>query len=222
MSVSILNQLFPTRQLVLASNNQGKLAEFKQLFEQANLEITVTPQGQLGIEDAVEDGLSFIENALIKARHASRLTGLPAIADDSGLAVDALGGAPGIYSARYAGEHGNDLKNLQQLLVDLKNVPQGERAAQFHCVLAFVRHADDPVPVIAHGIWHGQIAFEAAGSGGFGYDPIFLPDDSNGSAAELTAEQKKQLSHRGKALRLLVALLKGEQLKGEQLKGEQG
>ena len=102
------------------------------------------------------------------------------------------------------------------MLVDLKDVPPGERAAQFHCVLAFVRHADDPVPVIAHGIWHGQIAFEAAGSGGFGYDPIFLPDDSQGTAAELTAEQKKQLSHRGKALRLLVALLKGEQLKGEQ------
>ena len=208
------------QKLVLATGNKGKLAELSALL--APFDWQVLPQSDFQVPDAIEDGLSFIENALIKARHASRLTGLPAIADDSGLAVDALGGAPGIYSARHAGEHGNDLKNLQQLLVDLTDVPQGKRAAQFHCVLAFVRHADDPVPVIAHGIWHGQIAFEAAGSGGFGYDPIFLPDDSTGSAAELTAEQKKQLSHRGKALRLLVSVLKGEQLKGEQLKGEQG
>lgn len=200
--------------LVLATGNKGKLAELSALL--APFDWQVLPQSDFQVPDAIEDGLSFIENALIKARHASRLTGLPAVADDSGLAVDALGGAPGIYSARYAGEHGNDLKNLQQLLVDLKDVPQGERAAQFHCVLAFVRHADDPVPVIAHGIWHGQIALEAAGCGGFGYDPIFLPNDAQGTAAELTAEQKKQLSHRGKALRLLVSLLKGEQLKGEQ------
>ena len=202
------------QKLVLATGNKGKLAELSALL--APFDWQVLPQSDFQVPDAIEDGLSFIENALIKARHASRLTGLPAIADDSGLAVDALGGAPGIYSARYAGEHGNDLKNLQQLLVDLKNVPQGERAAQFHCVLAFVRHADDPVPVIAHGIWHGQIAFGAAGSGGFGYDPIFLPNDTQGTAAELTAEQKKQLSHRGKALRLLVSLLKGEPLKGDQ------
>lgn len=200
--------------LVLATGNKGKLAELSALL--APFDWQVVPQSDFQVPDAIEDGLSFIENALIKARHASRLSSLPAIADDSGLAVDALGGAPGIYSARYAGEHGNDLKNLQQLLVDLKDVPQGERAAQFHCVLAFVRHADDPIPVIAHGIWHGQIALEAAGSGGFGYDPIFLPNDAQGTAAELTAEQKKQLSHRGKALRLLVSLLKGEQLKGEQ------
>lgn len=202
------------QKLVLATGNKGKLAELSALL--APFDWQVLPQSDFQVPDAIEDGLSFIENALIKARHASRLTGLPAIADDSGLAVDALGGAPGIYSARYAGEHGNDLKNLQQLLLDLKAVPQGKRAAQFHCVLAFVRHAEDPVPVIAHGIWHGQIAFAAAGSGGFGYDPVFLPDDSEGSAAELTAEQKKQLSHRGKALRLLVSLLKGEHLKGEQ------
>ena len=195
--------------LVLATGNKGKLAELSALLSPFDWQ--VVPQSDFQVPDAIEDGLSFIENALIKARNASRLTGLPAIADDSGLAVDALGGAPGIYSARYAGEHGNDLKNLQQLLVDLKERPKGERAAQFHCVLAFVRHADDPVPVIAHGIWHGQIAFDATGSGGFGYDPIFLPDDSEGTAAELSAEQKKQLSHRGKALRLLVSLLKGEQ-----------
>lgn len=202
------------QKLVLATGNKGKLAELSALL--APFDWQVLPQSDFQVPDAIEDGLSFIENALIKARHASRLTGLPAIADDSGLAVDALGGAPGIYSARYAGEHGNDLKNLQQLLVDLKDIPQGERAAQFHCVLAFVRHADDPVPVIAHGIWHGQVAFEATGSGGFGYDPIFLPSDTQGTAAELTAEQKKQLSHRGKALRLLVSLLKGEPLKGDQ------
>ncbi len=128
--------------LVLATGNKGKLAELSALL--APFDWQVLPQSDFQVPDAIEDGLSFIENALIKARHASRLTGLPAIADDSGLAVDALGGAPGIYSARYAGEHGNDLKNLQQLLLDLKDVPQGERAAQFHCVLAFVRHADDP------------------------------------------------------------------------------
>jgi XTP/dITP diphosphohydrolase len=208
------------QKLVLATGNKGKLTELSALL--APFDWQVVPQSEFQVPDAIEDGLSFIENALIKARHASRLTGLPAIADDSGLAVDALGGAPGIYSARYAGEHGNDLKNLQQLLLDLTAVPQGERAAQFHCVLAFVRHADDPVPVIAHGIWHGQIALEAAGSGGFGYDPIFIPNEclpdhaqstaeSIVTAAQLSAEQKKQLSHRGKALRLLVSLLKGEQ-----------
>jgi XTP/dITP diphosphohydrolase len=196
--------------VVLATGNKGKLAELSALL--APMDWQVVPQSDFQLPDAVEDGLSFIENALIKARHASRLTGLPAIADDSGLAVDALGGAPGIYSARYAGEHGNDLKNLQKLLADLTQVPEGQRAAQFYCVLAFVRHADDPVPVIAQGVWHGQIALQAAGSGGFGYDPIFLPDDRSGgcTAAELSPEQKKQLSHRGKALRLLLSLLQGE------------
>ncbi|MFC4654585.1 RdgB/HAM1 family non-canonical purine NTP pyrophosphatase [Rheinheimera marina] len=191
--------------LVLATSNKGKLAELADLL--APLHFDVQPQSAFAIDDAVEDGLSFIENAILKARHASRSSGLPAMADDSGLAVDALGGAPGIYSARYAGEHGNDLANLTKLLADLTEVPAGERQAQFHCVLAFVRHADDPVPVIAHGIWRGQIAFAATGSHGFGYDPVFLPDDANGSAAELTPAEKKQLSHRAKALKLLLAQL---------------
>lgn len=164
MSVSILNQIFPTRQLVLASNNQGKLAEFKQLFEQANLEITVIPQGQLGIEDAVEDGLSFIENALIKARHASRISGLPAIADDSGLCVPILGGQPGIYSARFAQDEASfsqykDLANNQKLLRLLEPHRHTNEPiiGQFVCVLALVRHADDPLPIIAQGIWQGEI-----------------------------------------------------------------
>jgi len=162
MSVSIPNQLFPTRQLVLASNNQGKLAEFKQLFEQANLEITVIPQGQLGIEDAVEDGLSFIENALIKARHASRISGLPAIADDSGLCVPILGGQPGIYSARFAQDEASfsehkDLANNQKLLRLLETHRHANEPiiGQFVCVLALVRHADDPLPIIAKWIWPG-------------------------------------------------------------------
>ena len=193
--------------LVLATGNKGKLAELSALL--APFDWQVLPQSDFQVPDAIEDGLSFIENALIKARHASRLTGLPAIADDSGLAVDALGGAPGIYSARYAGEHGNDLRNLQQLLLDLKDVPQGERAAQFHCVLAFVRHADDPVPVIAHGIWHGQIAFDAAGSGGFGYDPIFWLPELGKTSAQLAKADKAALSHRGQALRLLLTQLRG-------------
>ncbi|WP_337840924.1 RdgB/HAM1 family non-canonical purine NTP pyrophosphatase [Rheinheimera sp.] len=191
--------------LVLATSNKGKLAELSDLL--APLQFTVQPQSAFAIEDAVEDGLSFIENAILKARHASRLSGLPALADDSGLAVDALGGAPGIYSARYAGAHGNDLANLTKLLADLSQVPSGQRQAQFHCVLAFVRHADDPVPVIAHGIWRGQIAFEPQGSHGFGYDPVFLPDDAQGTAAELSPAEKKQLSHRAKALKLLLAQL---------------
>ena len=191
--------------LVLATGNKGKLAELSALL--APFDWQVLPQSDFQVPDAIEDGLSFIENALIKARHASRLTGLPAVADDSGLAVDALGGAPGIYSARYAGEHGNDLKNLQQLLLDLKDVPQGERAAQFHCVLAFVRHADDPVPVIAHGIWHGQIAFEAAGSGGFGYDPIFKPTGFDQTLAQLAPGVKDEVSHRGIAFRAMTPFL---------------
>ena len=216
MSVSILNQIFPTRQLVLASNNQGKLAEFKQLFEHANLEITVIPQEQLGIEDAVEDGLSFIENALIKARHASRISGLPAIADDSGLCVPILGGQPGIYSARFAQDEASfsqhkDLANNQKLLRLLEphrhtNAPI---IGQFVCVLALVRHAEDPLPIIAQGIWQGEILPTPQGELGFGYDPLFWVPSVQKSAAEMQKTDKNRISHRGQAMQqLLMQLMK--------------
>ena len=216
MSVSIPNQLFPTRQLVLASNNQGKLAEFKQLFEQANLEITVIPQGQLGIEDAVEDGLSFIENALIKARHASRISGLPAIADDSGLCVPILGGQPGIYSARFAQDEASfsehkDLANNQKLLRLLEPHRHTNEPiiGQFVCVLALVRHADDPLPIIAQGIWQGEILPAPQGELGFGYDPLFWVPSVQKSAAEMQKTDKNRISHRGQAMQqLLMQLIK--------------
>lgn len=154
------NQNLPT-QWVLASNNKGKLEEFKRLFAQENLDVTIVPQGQLDIEDAIEDGRSFVENAIIKARHASRISGLPAIADDSGLCVPALGNAPGIYSARYAGEHGNSAKNNAKLIQDLQSTRQKQPntpiKGMFVCVLAMVRHADDSLPIIAQGLWHGEI-----------------------------------------------------------------
>lgn len=216
MSVSIPNQLFPTCQLVLASNNQGKLAEFKQLFEQANLEITVIPQGQLGIEDAVEDGLSFIENALIKARHASRISGLPAIADDSGLCVPTLGGQPGIYSARFAQDEASfsehkDLANNQKLLRLLKPHRHTNEPiiGQFVCVLALVRHADDPLPIIAQGIWQGEILPAPQGELGFGYDPLFWLPSVQKSAGEMQKTDKNRISHRGQAMQqLLMQLMK--------------
>ena len=216
MSVSIPKQIFSTRQLVLASNNQGKLAEFKQLFEQANLQITVIPQGQLGIDDAVEDGLSFIENALIKARHASRISGLPAIADDSGLCVPILGGQPGIYSARFAQDEASfsqhkDLANNQKLLRLLERHRNTNEPiiGQFVCVLALVRHADDPLPVIAQGIWQGEILPAPQGELGFGYDPLFWVPSVQKSAAEMQKSDKNRISHRGQAMQqLLIQLMK--------------
>ena len=216
MSVSILNQLFPTRQLVLASNNQGKLAEFKQLFEQANLEIIVTPQGQLGIEDAVEDGLSFIENALIKARHASCISGLPAIADDSGLCLPILGGQPGIYSARFAQDEASfsqhkDLANNQKLLRLLEPHRHANEPiiGQFVCVLTLVRHANDPLPIIAQGIWQGEILPTPQGELGFGYDPLFWVPSVQKSAGEMQKIDKNRISHRGQAMQqLLMQLMK--------------
>lgn len=196
---------------VLASNNKGKLAEFKRLFAEANLDITITPQGQLGIEDAVEDGLSFVENAIIKARHASRISGLPAIADDSGLCVPLLGNAPGIYSARYAGEHGNDEKNNAKLIEDLDAIraqnPDTPIQGLFVCVLAMVRHADDSLPIIAQGLWQGEILETPQGDSGFGYDPLFWLPDMQATAASLTAADKNQVSHRGQAIKRLLAQL---------------
>ncbi|WP_201579834.1 RdgB/HAM1 family non-canonical purine NTP pyrophosphatase [Psychrobacter sp. Pi2-52] len=200
-----------SNQWVLASNNKGKLAEFKRLFAEANLDVTIIPQGQLDIEDAIEDGLSFVENAIIKARHASRISGLLAIADDSGLCVPALGNAPGIYSARYAGEHGNDSKNNAKLVADLQPIraasPDAPIKGMFVCVLAMVRHADDPLPIIAQGLWHGEISETAHGDGGFGYDPLFWLPDLQASAASLSAADKNSISHRSQAIQQLLAQL---------------
>ncbi|MEN6671298.1 RdgB/HAM1 family non-canonical purine NTP pyrophosphatase [Psychrobacter sp. B38] len=202
------SQAQSNNQWVLASNNKGKLAEFQRLFAQANLNVSIVPQGQLGIEDAIEDGLSFVENAIIKARHASRISGLPAIADDSGLCVPVLGNAPGIYSARYAGEHGNDDKNNAKLVTDLQSF-RGEQPIQgmFVCVLAMVRHADDSLPIIAQGLWQGEILEAPHGDGGFGYDPLFWLPDLEATAASLSAADKNRISHRGQAIKQLLAQL---------------
>lgn len=201
-------QSAPDNQWVLASNNKGKLAEFQRLFAEANLNVTIVPQGELGIEDAVEDGLSFVENAIIKARHASRISGLPAIADDSGLCVPVLGNAPGIYSARYAGEHGNDSKNNAKLITDLQAM-RGKQPIQgiFVCVLAMVRHADDSLPIIAQGLWHGEILEAPYGDGGFGYDPLFWLPERQATAASLSPADKNRISHRGQAIQQLLAQL---------------
>lgn len=189
--------------IVLASSNPGKLREFNQLL--GSLQIEVVPQSHFNVADAEETGLSFVENALIKARHAARLTNLPALADDSGLEVDALRGAPGIYSARYAGANASDAQNLEKLLEQLHDIPPPERTARFQCVLVYLRHAFDPTPLICQGTWEGSILTEPRGSNGFGYDPIFFIPSLSCSAAELDAQTKNSLSHRGQALRDLVA-----------------
>ena len=191
-------------QLVLASNNKGKVAEFETLFQQLNLPIEIIPQGRLNIEDAVEDGLSFVENAIIKARHAAKISGKPALADDSGICVPILGGAPGIYSARYAGEHGNDAANNQKLLSDLNAFRQEGQVIEgmFVCVLALVEHAEDPLPKIFQGIWTGEILDAVRGENGFGYDPLFWLPEPGKSSAELSKAEKNQISHRGQAMQL--------------------
>lgn len=204
--------------LVLASNNQGKLIEFQHLFAQANLAVEVIPQGLLNIADAIEDGLSFVENALIKARHASRISGLPAVADDSGLCVPILAGKPGIYSARFASERpeflqDKDATNNQKLLDEL--TPYRNNSViigQFVCVLAFVRYSEDPLPIIAQGIWQGEILSEPMGEQGFGYDPLFWLPDLQKTSAQLTKTEKNSISHRGKAMQLLLTELLKEML----------
>lgn len=188
---------------VLASNNAGKLREFEQLFTTLGLE--VLPQAQFGVEDADETGLSFIENALIKARHASEKTSQPAMADDSGLVVPALNGAPGIYSARYSGN--GDVANNKKLLQALEGVEGEGRNAFYVAVIALVKHANDPMPIIAEGRWHGRIAKTPFGDGGFGYDPLFIPDGFDITAAEMTREEKQSLSHRATALNALAPQL---------------
>jgi len=191
------------KQIVLASNNPGKVREIGQML--ADLDLEVLPQSAFKIEEVEETGLSFVENAILKARHAAANSGLPAIADDSGLEVDALNGAPGIYSARYAGAGATDTQNLQKLLADLEKVPQEQRTARFQCLLVYMRHAQDPTPRIYQGTWEGRITFEPRGESGFGYDPVFFVPSHNCTSAELAPEVKNALSHRGQALRQLVA-----------------
>ena len=191
--------------IVLASNNPGKVREFAQLL--AGLQREVRPQSEFGVPEAEETGLTFVENALLKARNAARHAGLPALADDSGLEVDALNGAPGIYSARYAGSGAGDDANLEKLLADIKHVAESGRGARFQCVLVYLRHALDPTPLICQGTWEGRILHTPQGKQGFGYDPIFYVPSHGCSSAELPPETKNLLSHRGQALRKLVAAL---------------
>jgi XTP/dITP diphosphohydrolase len=193
------------KRVVLASGNKGKLREINQLLE--GLHIIAVPQTQLGVTDVEETGLTFVENAIIKARHASQLTGLPAIADDSGIEVDALHGAPGIYSARYSGEGASDADNLCLMLDNLRDVPEAQRTARFQCLIVYMRHGKDPTPIICQGTWEGRILFEPVGDNGFGYDPVFYVPEEACSAAQLDSDVKNRLSHRGQALRKLMSAL---------------
>lgn len=196
-------------EIVLATGNAGKVNELQAMLGEhpKTAHWLIKPQSQWQFAEAEETGLAFVENAIIKARHACRHTGLPAIADDSGLAVDYLDGAPGVFSARYAGDNSSDKDNIDKLLKALTGVPQAQRNATFHCVLVFLRHASDPTPLICHGQWSGHILSAPQGDGGFGYDPIFWVDSEQCSAAELSRQRKQQLSHRGKALRQLLTEL---------------
>ena len=193
------------KEIVLASSNPGKVREINQLL--ATLDLHVQPQSEFGVIDAEETGLTFVENAILKARNATRHTGLPAIADDSGIEVDALNGAPGIYSARYAGSNASDRANLEKLLAELDGLPEAKRSARFQCLMVFMEHANDPTPVICQGTWEGRILPAARGDNGFGYDPVFYVPSHDCSSAELPADVKNALSHRGQALRQLVTAL---------------
>ncbi len=193
------------KKIVLASGNKGKLREFQELLQGGGFD--VIPQSDFFSENAEETGLTFVENAIIKARYASAKTGLPALADDSGIEVDALKGRPGIYSARYAGEGANDEKNNRKLLDELTGIAAAQRTARYHAVLAFMRHAEDPTPVLCHGIWEGRILTEPRGEGGFGYDPLFFVPSHQCSAAQLAKEEKNRISHRGKAMQELLQKL---------------
>lgn len=191
----------PHQRIVLASGNVGKLAELRELFAGSGIELVA--QSAFGVRDAEETGLSFVENAILKARHAARVTGLPALADDSGLCVDALDGAPGLTSARYAGRHGDSAANSAKLLEALRAVADERRGAHFICLLALLRHADDPAPLLAEGRWHGRILHAPRGTGGLGYDPVFFDPQQGCSAAELDPALKNRISHRGLALAAL-------------------
>ncbi|MDG5899271.1 RdgB/HAM1 family non-canonical purine NTP pyrophosphatase [Shewanella sp. DNRA4] len=195
------------QQIVLASGNKGKLAEFDQML--AAYGVKVLPQSQFNVSEVAETGTTFVENAIIKARHAAQITGLAAIADDSGLEVDLLQGAPGIYSARYAGENAKDQDNVLKLLDTLKDNP-APRTARFQCVLVYMRHAKDPTPIICQAAWEGQIDFVQRGDNGHGYDPIFIPEHHDCSAAQMSSDEKNALSHRGKALVQLIAAMQAK------------
>lgn len=193
------------QKVVLATGNAGKVCEFSELLKECKLNIIA--QTELAIRAIEETGLTFIENAILKARNAAKVSGLAAIADDSGLSVNALNGAPGIYSARFAGENASDEENLHKLLSVMKDIPDNQRQAQFNCVLVYLRHFADPTPIICHGIWQGVLTHEPKGSNGFGYDPIFYDTQLKLTAAQLTKAQKNALSHRGQALRMLLGSL---------------
>lgn len=190
--------------IVLASGNKGKVAEFSSLL--APLNITVVPQTELGVSEVAETGTTFVENAIIKARHAAQVTGLPAIADDSGLVVNLLEGQPGIYSARYAGSDASDQDNIDKLLAALGDSDQ--RNAHFQCVLVMMRHSNDPVPLISEGQWHGSITRQTHGEGGFGYDPVFYVDSAKCTAAQMTKSEKNKVSHRGQAIDKLLTQMR--------------
>ncbi|HIX60621.1 MAG TPA: RdgB/HAM1 family non-canonical purine NTP pyrophosphatase [Candidatus Halomonas stercoripullorum] len=198
--------MHPTNELVLASSNPGKIREFGQLF--ADLGLRVRPQSDFGVVDVEETGLTFVENALLKAREASRISGLPALADDSGLEVDALAGKPGIYSARYAGEPKSDERNNAKLLEELAEITGKARSGRYWCALVYLRHADDPVPLMVQRSWEGQILEAPLGEGGFGYDPLFWLPELGKSVAQLDAEEKNRLSHRGRALLAMATALR--------------
>ncbi len=194
-----------TQRIVLASNNPGKVREINQML--GGLPLSAAPQSDFKVPEVEETGLTFVENALLKARHAARHTGLPAVADDSGIEVDYLNGAPGIYSARYAGKSASDKQNLRKLLANLDGITEAERTARFQCLMVYLRHEFDPTPVICQGTWEGRILFEPHGANGFGYDPVFFVPTHKCSAAELPPEVKNKLSHRGQALRKMVEAL---------------
>ena len=200
-----MTNIYRGERIVLASNNAGKVREINQLL--AEQEIQIIPQREFGVPEAEETGLTFVENALIKARNAALHSDLPAIADDSGIEVDALQGAPGVYSARFAGPGSSDEDNNQRLLEALRDIPPEKRSARFQCVMVYLHHAEDPTPIICQGTWEGQILEAPRGEGGFGYDPLFLLTEKGCTSAELPPEEKNRLSHRGQALRRLLAAL---------------
>lgn len=202
-----MNAAHKGESIILASNNFGKVREINELLEAER--IKVIPQGDLGVTEAEETGLTFVENAILKARNAARQGGLAAIADDSGIEVDALQGAPGIYSARFAGAGASDADNLQKLLDELQAVPDAQRTARFQCLMVYMRHAADPTPKIFQGTWEGRILLTPRGTNGFGYDPVFYVPEQDCASAELTPEVKNRLSHRGQAVAQLVEALRG-------------
>jgi len=197
-----------SKKIVLATGNKGKVKELTRML--SGLGIEVLSQSEFGVTEVAETGSTFVENAIIKARHAAKQTGLPAIADDSGLAVNILGGEPGVYSARYSGDQATDKSNIAKLLSVMADVPKAKRQGKFLCVLVYMRHADDPTPIICQGEWCGEITTEQQGENGFGYDPVFWVKEQNCSSAQLSPEQKNALSHRGKALKMLLVQLQNQ------------